>query len=333
MSNESRGVVVVTGASAGVGRATARAFAREGYDLGLFARGADGLEGARRECEALGRRASVYVGDVSDAGAVERAADQFETELGPITIWVNNAMVSVLGPVKEITPEEFRRVTEVTYLGYVHGTLAALKRMLPRNEGVILQVGSALAYRSVPLQAPYCGAKHAVLGFTESLRSELLHDGSAVRVKMAQLPAVNTPQFRWIRNKMPNRPQPVPPIFQPEVPADALVWLAHSRRDELFVGWPAVKAIWLDKIAPRWADHYLAKTGYSGQQTAEPEEPGRRDNLWEPLPGDHGAHDVFHERAKSAAWQMKVTTHRGLVVGVLGATAAATAALMLRGRR
>ena len=229
-------VVVVTGASAGVGRATVRAFARHGADVGLIARGVDGLEAARREVEALGRRALVVPTDVADAPQVESAADRIERQLGPVDVWVNNAMVSVFSPVKKMTADEIRRVTEVTYLGVAYGTLAALKRMLPRDRGTIVQVGSALAYRGIPLQSAYCGAKHAIQGFTESLRCELLHDGSHVHVTMVQLPAMNTPQFDWVRSRLPRRPQPVPPIYDPEIAADAIVWAASARRREMSVG-------------------------------------------------------------------------------------------------
>src|SRR5436309_7131501 len=236
-------VVAVTGASAGVGRATARAFARKGADVGLIARGRERLDSAKREVEELGRRASVVEADVADAAQVEAAAQQIEDELGPIDVWVNNAIATVFAPVSDTTPEEFRRATEVTYLGSVWGTMTALRRMRPRDAGVIVQVGSALAYRGIPLQGAYCGGKHALQGFLESLRAELLHDGSKVRVTMVQLPALNTPQFTWSRSKMPREPQPVPPIFQPEIAARAIVWAANHPRRELMVGWPTVKAI------------------------------------------------------------------------------------------
>src|SRR6266571_8681204 len=236
-------VVVITGASAGVGRATARTFAKQGAGIGLLARGLDGLEGARKDVEKLGGKALVVPVDVADANQVEAAADQIEAELGEIDIWVNNAMASVFSPIKEMTPEEFRRVTEVTYLGYVYGTLAALKRMLPRDQGVIVQSGSALAYRGIPLQAAYCAAKHAIQGFHDSLRSELLHDGSKVRVTMVQMPALNTPQFGWVKSRLPHKAQPVPPIFQPEVAAAAIVYAADHNRREVYVGWPTVKTI------------------------------------------------------------------------------------------
>src|SRR5256884_1454009 len=250
-------VIVITGASAGVGRATVRAFARQRADVGLLARGVDGLEGARREVEAAGGRALAIPTDVADADQVEAAAERVERELGPIDVWVNNAMVSVFSPVKELPADEVKRVTEVTCLGVVYGALAALRRMLPRDRGTIVQVGSALAYRGIPLQAAYCGAKHAIQGFTESLRCELLHDDSHVHVTMVQLPAMNTPQFDWVKNRLPHEPQPVPPIYAPEIAADAIVWAAHHRRRELSVGGPTAAAIWGNKIASGLLDRYL----------------------------------------------------------------------------
>src|SRR6266478_291169 len=248
--NRASEVVVITGASAGVGRATAQRFAKKGARIGLLARGIDGLEGARRDVEKLGGKALVIPVDVADADQVEAAAARIEAELGEIDIWINNAMTSVFSPIKEMTPEEFRRVTEVTYLGYVYGTLAALKRMLSRDRGVIVQVGSALAYRGIPLQAAYCAAKHAIQGFCDSLRCELLHDKSNVRLTMVQLPALNTPQFGWVKSRLPRRTQPVPPIFQPEVAAEAIYFAAHHPRREFYVGMPSVKAIVANKIAP-----------------------------------------------------------------------------------
>jgi NAD(P)-dependent dehydrogenase (short-subunit alcohol dehydrogenase family) len=328
-------VVVVTGASAGVGRAVVREFARRGAHVALIARGLDGLEGARREVESLGGRALVLPLDVSDAEAVERAAESAESELGPIDVWVNNAMLSVFSPVSEMTPEEYRRVTEVTYLGYVYGTLAALKRMRVRDRGCIVQVGSALAYRGIPLQSAYCAAKHAVQGFMDSLHAELLHEGSGVRVTMVQLPAVNTPQFDWTKSRMPRRAQPVPPIFQPEVAARAVYWAAHNERRELYVGWPTVKAIVGDKLAPGLADRYLARSGYDAQQSDEPAPPDRADNLWEPLPGDHGAHGRFDERSADASPQLWAATHRGGLLALAGAgllLGAAAAKLLLSAR-
>jgi NAD(P)-dependent dehydrogenase (short-subunit alcohol dehydrogenase family) len=306
-------VVVVTGASAGIGRATVQAFARRGARIGLLARGRDGLEGAKTEVESAGGRGLVLPTDVSDAEAVEAAAGEVEAELGPIDVWVNNAMVSVFSPLKEMTAEEFRRVTEVNYLGCVYGTLAALKRMLPRNRGSIVQVGSALAYRAIPLQSAYCGSKHAIQGFTESLRSELIHDRSDVQLTMVQMPALNTPQFGWVKSRLPRNPEPVPPIFQPEVAAEAIVWAAHHDRNELWVGWPAVKAILGNKVIPRELDYYLAWTGYDSQQTDEPVSSERKDNLWKPVDDDEdrGAHGSFDDRARPRSYQWWANTHRG----------------------
>jgi len=304
-------IVVVTGASAGLGRAIVRAFAQEGAHVGLIARGRDGLEGACREVEELGGKAVVYPADVADATQVEAAAAAIEDQLGPIDIWVNNAMTSVFSPIKEMTAAEFKRVTEVTYLGYVYSTLAALKRMLPREHGTIVQVGSALAYRGIPLQAAYCAAKHAVQGFMDSLRCELLHDHSLVQVISVQMPALNTPQFRWVKSRLPRKAQPVPPIYQPEVGAAAVVWAAHHPRRELYVGWPTVKAIVGNKIVPALGDRYLARTGYHAQQMNEPADTNRPYNLWEPVPGDHGAHGVFDARAHEWSAQLWATTHRG----------------------
>ena len=310
-------VVVITGASAGVGRATVRAFARHGADIGLLARGVDGLEGARREVEEQGGRALVLPTDVAHPDDVERAAERVERELGPIDVWVNNAMVSVFSPVKELQVEEVKRVTDVTYLGVVYGTLAALKRMLPRDRGAIVQVGSALAYRGIPLQAAYCGAKHAIQGFTESLRCELLHDNSRVHVAMVQLPAMNTPQFDWVKSRLPREPQPVPPIYQPEIAADAIVWAATHRRRELSVGGTTVAAIWSDKFASSLLDRYLGRTGYDSQQTDTPADPDKPDNLWAPLPGDHGAHGRFASRSTSSSPQVWANEHLGMVLGLV----------------
>ncbi len=267
--------IVVTGASAGVGRATVRAFAREGARVGLIARGTDGLEAAKREIEELGGQALVLPADVADADAIENAAAEVERQFGPIDVWVNNAMASVFSPVKEMTAAEYKRVTEVTYLGYVNGTLSALKRMSPRDRGVIIQVGSALAYRGIPLQSAYCAAKHAIQGFCDSLRCELIHDKSNVQLCMVQMPALNTPQFGWVKSRLPRKAQPVPPIYQPEIAADAIVYASHHPRREICVGLPTVVAIAGDKIAPGLLDHYLGNTGYDGQQTSEPADPNR----------------------------------------------------------
>jgi NADP-dependent 3-hydroxy acid dehydrogenase YdfG len=297
-------VVVVTGASAGVGRATARAFAREGVAVGLIARGRERLEAAASELD----RAHAVSADVADADAVERAAAEIEDALGPIDVWVNNAMATVFAPFKDVTPDEFRRATEVTYLGSVWGTQAALRRMLPRDRGVIVQVGSALAHRGIPLQGAYCGAKHALQGFLESLRAELLHDGSNVRLTMVQMPALNTPQFTWSRSKMSRRAQPVPPIFQPEVAADAIVWAAQNPHRELLVAWPTIKTVYGNRVAPGYVDRYLAKNGYDAQQTGEPEDPNRPDNLFEPVPGDQAARGPFDDQAKPRSLELWART-------------------------
>ena len=307
--------VVITGASAGVGRATARKFARQGACVGLLARGIDGLKAAQREVEELGGEALMIPTDVADSDQVEKAAAQVEAEFGPIDIWVNNAMTAVFSPVKQMTPEEFRRVTEVTYLGCVYGTLAALKRMLPRDRGVIVQVGSALAYRGIPLQASYCAAKHAIQGFCDSLRCELLHDNSNVKLTMLQMPALNTPQFGWVKSRLRRKAQPVPPIFQPEVAADAIYFAAHNPRREFYVGLPSVKAIVANKIAPGVLDHVLARRGYDSQQYDGSEDPNRPCNLWEPVPGDHGAHGDFDARASNWSPQLWTSEHR-LLVGI-----------------
>ncbi len=321
MADKKREVVVVTGASAGIGRATARAFAQHGACVGLLARGREGLEGARVEVESAGGEALVLPTDVADAEAVERAAAEVEERFGPVEVWVNNAMVSVFSPAKEMTPEEYKRVTEVTYLGTVYGTLAALRRMMPRDRGHIVQVGSALAYRAIPLQSAYCASKHAIQGFTESLRSELIHDKSAVKLTMVQMPALNTPQFSWVKSRLPRKPQPVPPIFQPEVAAEAIYWACHHERSELWVGWPAVKAIVGNKIIPRELDYYLAHTGFDSQQTDEPVDPERKDNLWEAVDAqeDRGTHGTFDARAKHRSYQWWANTHRGAMV-LAGAT-------------
>jgi short-subunit dehydrogenase len=321
-------VVVVTGASAGVGRATVHEFARRGAWIGLMARNMVGLEAARKEVECLGGRGLILPVDVADPEEVEAAAIAVEQNLGPIDTWINNAMVSVLSPAQEMEPEEFRRVTEVTYLGVVYGTMAALRYMVPRNRGTIVQVGSALAYRSIPLQAAYCGAKHAIRGFTDSLRSELLHDQTNVHLTMVHLPALNTPQFEWVKNRLPHQPQPVPPIFQPEVAARAIYWAAHHRRRELNVGFPTVKAVIASRLVPGYLDRYLAKHGYDLQQTGAPADPNRPNNLWQPLSRDFGAHGRFDARASSHSLQLWATTHCKWL-----AAAAATVGLALLARR
>ena len=331
MSESAGRVVVVTGASAGVGRSLVRELARRDASLGLLARGQRGLEATRREVEELGRRAIAIPTDVADADAVEAAAERVERELGPIDAWVNDAMVSVFAPVSETTPEEFRRVTEVTYLGTVHGTLAALRRMRPRDSGVIVQVGSALAYRSIPLQAAYCAAKHAVAGFTDSLRTELQHDGSGVRVTMVQLPALNTPHFDWSRNRLPHKPQPVPPIYQPELAARAIADAIDEPIREVFVAPPTVAAIQLHKVAPGLLDRYLAATAYAGQQGDEHDDPGRPDNLFAPVDVDAGAHGRFDDVARDGAVERTLST--GARVAAVTGVGVALAALAARLRR
>lgn len=329
-------VVVITGASAGVGRATVREFAKHGAWIGMIARGNDGLEAARAEVESLGGKALVLPIDVADAAAVEAATERVERELGPIDIWVNNAMTSVFSPIKEMTPEEFKRVTEVTYLGYVYGTLAALKRMLPRDRGVIVHVGSALAYRSIPLQAAYCASKHAVLGFFASLRTELMHDGSHVKTTMVQMPALNTPQFGWVKSRLPRKAQPVPPIYQPEVAARAIYYAAHHPgKREYFAGWSTVKAIVGNKIVPSYADHYLARNGYDAQQHDGAEDPNRPNNLYESVPGDHGAHGKFDDRARASSVELWAEMHAKLlgVAAAVGVGAAVVGSLLTSGSR
>ena len=308
-------VVVITGASAGVGRATAEAFARRGARVGLIARGIQRLELAAEAVERLGGEARICAADVADADALDWAADEMERGFGPIDIWVNNAMASVLSPVIEMKPSEYERVLSVTYLGAVYGTLAALKRMLARNRGTIIQVGSALAYRSIPLQSAYCAAKHAVVGFTDSLRTELLHEGRRVRVGIVHLPALNTPQFAWMRNRLPRAARPVPPIYQPEVAAEAIYWAAHHNRRELFVGGPTLEAVLGQKLIPGWLDRYLARTGYEMQQSREPKDPHQPDNLWSPAPGAYGARGRFGSQALASSWETWVSEHRGWFLG------------------
>jgi len=300
--------VVVTGANAGVGRATARAFARQGASVGLAARDRESLQDTARDVAADGGTGLVVPLDVDDADAVDRATDTIETEFGPIDVWVNNAMVSVLSPVHELTAAEVRRVTDVTYLGTVHGTLSALRRMRPRDRGAIVQVSSALAERSIPLQAAYCGAKHAIEGFTDSLRCELHHDRSGVRVTTVQLPALNTPQFEWVRTRLPGHPQPVPPIYQPEVAADAIVWAAEHTPRTLKVGLPTLVAIYANRVAPGLLDRYLGRTGYGSQQLDEPVDAARPDNLGAPVRSGHRAHGRFDQQARARSWQLKVRT-------------------------
>jgi short-subunit dehydrogenase len=316
-------VIVITGAAAGVGRATAQMFAEtERAHIGLIARGMDALEGARRDVESLGGKAIIIQCDVADAEGMEAAAERVEQELGPIDVWVNVAMTSVFSFIRDMTAAEFKRVTEVCYLGYVNGTLAALKRMLPRNRGHIIQVGSALAYRGIPLQAAYCASKHAIQGFMDSLRAELIHDKSAIIAVMVQMPALNTPQFDWCKSKLPNKAQPVPPIYQPEIAARAIVYASRNKRREIYVGLPTVIAIVGNKLFPRLGDWYLGKTGVKGQQTGEKADRNKPDNLYEAVGGDPGAHGRFDDRAHGFSPQLWTDMHRdwiagGLVVGVL----------------
>jgi NAD(P)-dependent dehydrogenase (short-subunit alcohol dehydrogenase family) len=328
-------VVVITGASAGVGRATARAFGARGARIGLIARGRAGLEAARRDVEAAGGTGLVLPLDVADPQAVEVAAERVERELGAIDVWVNDAMLSVFSPVTAMKPEEYKRVTEVTYLGYVYGTLAALKRMLPRDRGAIVQVGSALAYRGIPLQSAYCAAKHAIQGFMDSLRCELLHDGSRVRVVMVQMPALNTPQFAWVKSRLPRKAQPVPPIFQPEVAARAVVWAAEHADREIWVGGSTVQAIVANAIVPRLADAYLARYGFEAQQANGAPAPDRRDNLWAPADDadDYGAHGDFSDRAHERSWEFWARVHRGVLAACSFAVAVAAVSVARRRSR
>ncbi len=320
--------VVVTGASAGLGRAIANEFGKRGAQVALLARGKQGLDAAAGEVERAGGKALPLPTDVADANAVQVAAAATEERFGPIDVWVNNAMVTVFSPVKEMKPEEYKRATEVTYLGVVYGTLAALKRMLPRDRGTIVQVGSALAYRSIPLQSAYCGAKHAIVGFTDSLRCELIHDQSNLRLTMVHMPAMNTPQFEWVKSRLEHKAQPVPPIFEPEVAARAGYWGAHHDRREVWVGGSTVGAIMGNKVAPGALDRYLGRTGYDSQQTSEMDDPARPDNLWSPVDSseDHGAHGTFDRKAHRASYQLWADLHRrplgiglGIAAGVAGA--------------
>jgi len=321
-------VVVVTGASAGVGRATAQTFGACGDRVALLARSAGALHDACREVEAAGGTALAIPLDVADGEAVERAADRVEQAFGPIDIWINNAMVTAFAPFEQVTDDEFRRITEVTYHGYVNGTRAALKRMKPRDQGVIVQVGSALAYRSIPLQSAYCGAKAAIRGFTDALRCELLHDQSNVRLTMVQLPAHNTPQFDWALSRMPQASQPVPPIFSPYVAARAIVFAVKAGRRELWVGWPSILAIVGGAmLAPGFADRYLGRTNYKAQQTERPTEPGRRANLFETVDGVHRTRGRFHDRERSQSLALELSMRRRSLAA--GAAAALAGALVV----
>jgi NAD(P)-dependent dehydrogenase (short-subunit alcohol dehydrogenase family) len=331
--------VVVTGASAGIGRATARLFGERGASVGLIARGEAGLDGAVRDVEEAGGKALAVTADMADHAQVTAAARQIEEHFGPIDVWVNVAFTSVFAPFAEIAAEEFRRVTEVSYLGFVHGTMAALSLMRPRGRGTIVQVGSALGERSIPLQSAYCGAKHAINGFTSSLRCELLHENSGVHVTVVQMPAVNTPQFSWVRSRLPKDPQPVPPIYQPEVAARGVVFAAdHPRRRQYWVGGSTAATIVANRLAPALLDRYLARTGYGAQQTARPAGSGRPDNLVQPVDGthghDHGSRGAFDGRSHQRSPQLWVSQHARLASGALAGAAVLGAFLARRlGRR
>jgi short-subunit dehydrogenase len=324
-------VVVVTGSSAGVGRAIAHAFAKRGAHVGLLARGQEGLDATQREVKSFGGQALTVPTDMADHHQVEAAAQKVEEHFGPIDVWVNDAMSTVFARFLDTEPEEFKRATEVTYLGTVYGTMAALKRMTARDRGKIVQVGSALSYRAIPLQAAYCGAKFGIRGFTNSIRTELLHDKSKVQITMVQLPGVNTPQFSWCRSKLPDHPMPVPPIYQPEIPAEAVYWAAHHRRRELWVGYSAVLAILGNRLAPSFADRYLAKTGFSGQQINDmPVSAHRPDNLFEPVPALAATHGMFDDKAKTRSPQLWAATHRRIVAGALAGVVVTGAAGVAR---
>src|SRR5579884_1409597 len=326
-------VVVVTGATSGVGRAVAERFAREGAHVALLARGRDGLDAAAKEVERLGGKALPLPTDVADFDAVDAAAQATEEALGPIDIWVNDAMTTVFAFFEDIEPDEFKRATEVTYLGAVWGTKAALKRMKERDRGTIVQVGSALAYRGIPLQSAYCGSKHAMKGFFESVRTELMHQGSNVRMTMVQLPGLNTPQFDHCRSKLPKKPMPVAPIYQPEVAAEGVYFAAHSNRRQVWVGVSTAYTIVGERLAPWLGDWYMAKTGVSGQQTSEPIDPPREGNLFEPVPGDPGAHGDFDGKAHPHSAVLWLSKHRralGAAAALAGGAAVAGVAAMLR---
>lgn len=326
--------VVITGASAGLGRAIAHEFAKTGARVGLISRDLAALDATAAEVEQLGGTAATYAADVSDNQAIEAAAASFEERLGPIDIWVNDAMVSVFSPIKEMEAAEFRRVTEVNYLGYVHGTLAALKRMLPRNQGRIIQIGSALAVRSIPLQSAYCATKHAIVGFTDSLRCELHHDKSNVKAIVIHMPAMNTPQFTWVKSRLPRLPQPVPPIYEPEVGARVVLHAAFtaSPRREYWVGGSTVKAILGQKFIPGLLDVYLGKTGYKAQQREIPDSPDRPHNLWQPVTTTLGAHGPFDTKSRPLSLEAQVSKHRGWLMFGCGLIGAAICARKLLAR-
>jgi len=327
-----RRVVVITGGSAGLGRAAARAFAHKGAHVALLARGEERLSQAQREVESAGVRCLAVPTDVADASAVEDAATRIEETLGPVDVWVNNAMTSVFSPVHELDADEVRRVVEVNYLGSVNGILAALRRMRARDRGTIVQVGSALAYRAIPLQASYCASKFAIRGFVDSLRCELLHDKSGIRVTSVHMPALNTPQFGWVRSRLPFHPQPVPPIYQPEVAARTIVWAADHPRREYWVGYPTVGAIAANLFVPGLLDRYLARTNFEAQQTDQPVSPDRPDNLDKPVPGTQGAHGIFDAEAKDRSVQSQLSMHRRLTAGTVSGVALVAVAAARRRR-
>jgi len=331
-------VVVVTGASGGIGRAVARAFGARGDKVALLARGEKGLSAAADDVRAEGGHPLPIEVDVADHEQVFAAAARIEEELGPIDVWVNVAFTSVFAPFDQIKPEEYKRVTEVSYLGFVYGTMAALQRMKSRDHGVIVQVGSALAYRGIPLQSAYCGAKHAIQGFNESLRCELMHDKSNVHVTMVQMPGVNTPQFSWVLSRLPNHAQPVPPIYQPELAARAVVFAAeHPRRREYWVGTSTTATLVANKFFAGLLDRYLAKTGFKSQQTSQPRSPDQPANLTEPADGadghDFGAHGAFDDQAKSSDPQLWASQHHGTLVGAAAGAAAAAVGVAVARRR
>lgn len=311
MKNLAESVVVITGASAGVGRATAVEFGKSGATVVLLARNKESLAGAKQETEKAGGTAYYFSVDVADEKQVDTIVQEIEETIGPVDIWINNAMNSIFSPIKQMLPLEYKRVTEVTYLGQVYGTLAALKYMLPRDSGKIIFVGSALAYRGIPLQSAYCGAKHAIQGFFDSLRAELLHDKSNVKIAMVQLPALNTTQFGWVKSRLPNKPKPMGKIYQPEVAARGIKYAATHNLRELFIGYPTYQAIIGNKLLPGYIDRVLAKSGFKGQQTDEPKDSDRKHNLWKPVPGNHSAHGVFDDQAHKKSFTLWLAMRRG----------------------
>jgi NAD(P)-dependent dehydrogenase (short-subunit alcohol dehydrogenase family) len=328
--------VVITGASAGIGRATARLYGGRGANVALIARGQAGLDGAAQDVEEAGGKALALPADMADHAQVTDAAQQAEEFFGPIDVWINVAFTSVFAPFSEISAAEFRRVTEVSYLGFVHGTMAALERMRPRGQGTIVQVGSALGERSIPLQSAYCGAKHAINGFTSALRCELLHEHSAIQITVVQMPAVNTPQFSWVLSRLPRHPQPVPPIYEPEVAARSVLFAAdHPGRKQYWVGGSTAATLAANRVVPALLDRYLARAGYKSQQTSQEVAPDRPDNLWQPVDGtdgrDHGAHGAFDDRSHPRSPQQWMSQHPRLLSGLAAGTVAAGA--VLAGRR